>query len=152
MEPMNRGTRMRRYARVAVRSVYGLFFLLTGIWILLTLSTGLTSPPPQPTPAATAFMEALSATGFIDPLLAVSFILGGGSLLVDRTTPLGLVILAPAVTVILLFHLVASGGRRRRCRWHLLGTGLVLSAPPGVPLDCVWATPPEAREMTASHP
>ena len=54
-------------------------------------------------------MRALSASGFMDQLLAVCFVTGGGSLLFNRTAPAGLVILAPATTVILLFHLMLSG-------------------------------------------
>jgi hypothetical protein len=54
-------------------------------------------------------MQALSASGFMDPLLAIAFVAGGGALLSARAAPAGLVILAPAVTVILLFHLMLSG-------------------------------------------
>lgn len=96
------------YFRNGLRWLYGLFFLLNGMWILVSLTTGLTGPPPQPTPAAAAFMDALGASGFMDPLLACCFLLGGGALLLDRTAPLGLVILAPAVAVIFLFHLLLS--------------------------------------------
>jgi hypothetical protein len=102
------GDRMKQFALTAVRSLFGLFFFSTGMWILVSVTTGLTRPPAQPTPGAAAFMDALSATGFMDPLLALSFILGGGFVIFDRSAPLGLVILAPAVLVILLFHLVLS--------------------------------------------
>ena len=108
-----------RLAWDVLRWLYGLFFLLTGVWIILSVSTGFTSPPPQPNARAAAFMQALSATGFIDPLLAFSFILGGGALLSRQTVPLGLVVLAPSVAVILLFHLVLS---------HQLPVGLVVAA------------------------
>src|SRR4051812_31925322 len=109
-----------------LRSLYGLFFLLTGAWIILSVTTGLVSPPPQPSARAAAFMQALSASGFMDPLLALSFVLGGGSLLVRRTAPLGLVILAPAVAVILLFHLFLS---------HQLLVGIVVA---GILLALMW--------------
>jgi hypothetical protein len=98
-----------RLAWIALRWLYGLFFLLTGLWIIVAVTTGLIGPPPQPNARAAAFMQALSASGFMDPLLGLSFIFGGGALLWRRTAPLGLVILAPSVAVILLFHLVLSG-------------------------------------------
>lgn len=94
---------------IALRLLYGLFFLLTGIWIVISVTTAMVGPPPQPTPGAAAFMDALAASGFMDPLIAASFILGGGLLLSSRTAPAGLVVLAPAVSVILLFHLLLSG-------------------------------------------
>jgi hypothetical protein len=109
-----------------LRWLYGLFFLATGLWILVSVGTGMLSPPSQPTPRAAAFMEALSASGFMDPLLALSFILGGGALLARRTAPAGLAILAPAVAVILLFHLFLSG------QWPV---GLVVA---GVFLALAW--------------
>jgi hypothetical protein len=102
-------TRTKSLAWSALRLLYAAFFLLTGIWILVSVTTGLTSPPPQPTRAAADFMRALGATGFMDPLLGLSFVFGGGALLFHRTAPLGLVVLAPSVTVILLFHLRLSG-------------------------------------------
>lgn len=92
-----------------VRWVYGLFFLGMGVGILVSVTTGLISAPQQPNARSQAFMDALAASGFMDPLLAASFILGGGALLVRRTIPLGVVVLAPSVAVILLFHLTLSG-------------------------------------------
>jgi putative oxidoreductase len=91
------------------RGVYGLFFAGTGCWIFVAMATGLLSAPVQPTPEAAAFMRALGEARFVDPLLASSFLLGGGLLLFDRTAPAGLALLAPSVAVILLFHLFLSG-------------------------------------------
>jgi hypothetical protein len=91
------------------RIIYGLFFLATGMWILVSITTGLLSAPVQPTRAAADFMHALDEARFVDPLLAVSFVLGGGALLFDRSAPLGLILLAPPVVVILGFHLFLSG-------------------------------------------
>lgn len=92
-----------------LRWLYGLFFVATGAWILVSVTTGLTSAPEQPNARSQAFMDALAATGFMDPLVAASFILGGGALLVRRTIGVGVVVLAPPVAVILLFHLTLSG-------------------------------------------
>jgi hypothetical protein len=100
---------MMRAAWTAGRMVYGAFFLATGIWILVFVATGLLPAPTQPTPEAAAFMAALSRARFVDPMIALSFVAGGGCLLLDRTAPLGLVLLAPPVAVILGFHLFLSG-------------------------------------------
>ncbi len=95
-------------AVTVVRIVYGLFFLAIGLAILAWLVTGVGSAPTQPNPAAQAFTDALSRSRFIDPLLAISYVVGGAALLRDRTAPLGLVVLAPSVAVITLFHFLLS--------------------------------------------
>lgn len=56
-----------------------------------------------------AFASALTASGFIDPLISITCLFGGMLVLIRRTTPLGLVVLAPLVTVIFLYHLILSG-------------------------------------------
>jgi hypothetical protein len=56
-----------------------------------------------------AFQRAFTESHFMDPLLAVACFLGGGALLVHRTTPLGIAMLAPVVVVIFLFHLLLTG-------------------------------------------
>jgi len=93
----------------AARILYALFFLATGIWILISVSTGALGAPVQPTREAAEFMQALANARFVDPLMAASFVAGGASLLFDRTAPLGIVLLAPSVAVILFFHLFLSG-------------------------------------------
>lgn len=106
---MTRATRRRLAVLIwpALRIIFGLFFLLMGLWAVSS-SFGLGSPPEQPTKAAADFTSALTNSGFMDPLMGVSFIVGGGALLLRRTVPLGLVVLAPSVAVILFFHLVLS--------------------------------------------
>jgi hypothetical protein len=83
-----------------LRWLYALFFFATGVAIALHVMFGIGGPPTPPTAADAAFQGALHRSGFIDPLLAVSFLGGGGALALRRTTPLGLVLLAPAVAVI----------------------------------------------------
>ncbi len=87
-------------AWTGLRWLYGLFFFTTGIAIAVYVLFRIGGPPPPPTAADAAFQGALHRSGFIDPLLAVSFLVGGGALAPRRTTPLGLVLLAPAVAVI----------------------------------------------------
>ena len=90
------------------RWVFGAFYLATGAWIVVALMAG-HGRPQQPTPAAAAFMDALANSGFMDPLLAATFILGGAALLAQRTAAVGIILLAPAVVIIFLFHLSLSG-------------------------------------------
>jgi hypothetical protein len=98
-----------RYAVMAGRWIFGIFYALTGLAIAAHVLFGVGSPPGQPTVAAQAFTDALAVSGFIDPLLALTYLVGGLALLRDRTAPLGIVLLAPAVVVICCFHLTLSG-------------------------------------------
>ena len=97
------------YILTVARCIFGLFYALTGLAIAAHVVFGIGSPPRQPTAAAAALADALSQSGIIDPLLAMTYILGGLALLRDRTAPLGIVLLAPAVSVIFCFHLALSG-------------------------------------------
>ena len=51
------------------------------------------------------FMGALTATGFMWPLIGVVQIISGISLIIGRYVALGLILFAPVALVILLFHL-----------------------------------------------
>ena len=92
--------RLADMAWTGLRWLYALFFFTTGIAIAAYVLFRIGGPPPPPTAADAAFQGALHRSGFIDPLLAVSFLAGGGALALRRTTPLGLVLLAPSVAVI----------------------------------------------------
>lgn len=100
---------LSRRGLTGLRWLYGAFFVLTGGYIVAHLLTGFAAPPVQPTPEAAAFMAALTRSGFMDALLAAAFLAGGLALFPRRTAPLGLALLAPAVAVVLLFHLTLSG-------------------------------------------
>jgi hypothetical protein len=90
----------------ALRILYGLFFATTGLFIAAFVVFGLGSPPRQLNPQAQAFTDALTAARIIDPLLSISYLAGGITLLFRRTAPLGLILLTPPVVVIVVFHLV----------------------------------------------
>lgn len=100
--------RLPTKAVIVVRLLYGLFFASTGFVIAIFSTLGWPSPR-QPTLAAQAFTDALDAARIINPLLSATYIGGGLSLLFDRTAPLGVVLLAPAIGTIFFFHLVLSG-------------------------------------------
>lgn len=91
------------------RWIFGLFYFSTGVAIFLYTVFGIGSPPSQPTHKAEEFALALTASHFIDPLLSLAYLVGGGALLVRRSAPLGILVLTPAVVVIFCFHLVLSG-------------------------------------------
>jgi len=58
--------------------------------------------------AGTPLEKAMAETGFMNPLLCLACFLGGGAMLFRRTTPLGIVILAPLVVIIFFFHMVLT--------------------------------------------
>lgn len=100
---------LRERGWAALRIIYGLFFFATGVWIWLHVFTGRFPPPVQPTYQAAAFMSAFGATGFLEPLLGLSYLAGGGALMASRTAPLGFIILAPLVVVIFFFDVLLAG-------------------------------------------
>lgn len=98
----------KRLVWPAFRSLYALYFLYVGIGIvrmLVTDAPGIVQPNPQ----SAAFMAALRGSGFMYPALAAAYLAGGLALIVPRTAPLGVILLAPVVTIILLFHLTLTG-------------------------------------------
>jgi hypothetical protein len=83
------------------RWLFGAFYLLSGLhWgsVLLGLAP---VPDFKLSEANAAFQGALTATGFINPLLALTFIVSGACLLWARTAPLGIVLIAPVMVIIL---------------------------------------------------
>jgi hypothetical protein len=58
--------------------------------------------------AATPLEKAMAESLFMNPLLCLACLAGGGAMLFRRTTPLGIVILAPLVIIIFFFHLVTT--------------------------------------------
>jgi hypothetical protein len=100
---------LRKYIAVAGRWIFGLWYLLSGGTWLVIHASGHGAANHEVTPGAIAFTKALSDSHFMDPLLALTCFFGGGALLIRRTSPLGIAILAPVVVVIFLFHLVLSG-------------------------------------------
>ena len=60
-------------------------------------------------PEIVAFEDAIFSTGFIGPIMAVTYFSSGILMLFNRTAPLGIVLLAPFVLVILFTHLMLNG-------------------------------------------
>lgn len=90
------------------RVLLGLLFLVSavdGFWWLAT-GTHLIHPPTST--RGIAFEEALQASGFLWPLLKTINLVGALSLLSNIAPALGLALIAPVMTVIVLFHLVIN--------------------------------------------
>jgi hypothetical protein len=98
-----------RYIAIAARWIFGLWYLTTGGAWLVTHALGRGAAHHEVATGAIAFQKALTESHFMDPLLALTCFSGGAALLIRRTSPLGIVVLAPVVVVIFLFHLVLSG-------------------------------------------
>ena len=60
-------------------------------------------------PETKAFTEAIFATGFIGPIMSVTYVVSGILMIYTRTAPLGIVLLAPFIVVILFTHLMLDG-------------------------------------------
>lgn len=86
--------------------MFGLFFVYEPLMVVFKY--GGTNPPETVT-TASDFALALDRTGFMNPLIIVSMLVGGAALLVDRTAPVGLILLVPSVVVIACFHWFLTG-------------------------------------------
>jgi hypothetical protein len=94
-----------RFVSSGARILLGLIFFVFGLNGFL----GFIPQPPAPERAA-AFMGALAATGYMFPLIKGVEVIGGALLLSNRFVPLALIILAPNVVNIVLFHAVLAPG------------------------------------------
>ena len=91
------------------RWLYSAFFLLIGAQALLA-SAGILSASEFPgSPETKEFTNAIFATGFIGPIMSVTYVASGILMLFNRTAPLGIVLLAPFIVVILFTHLMLNG-------------------------------------------
>jgi len=87
-------------AKIILRSLLGLTFLVFGLNKLLHFIPN----PPEP-PAAMDFFGALFRTGYFLPLLASVEVISGALLLTGIVVPFALVMLAPVIVNIFMFHL-----------------------------------------------
>lgn len=108
-QPRARQSSAADRAWTAARWLYAAFWIAMGALVLYAIGTGLPNPIRQPTPEAQAFHDAMDAWPALGLANGSAYLAGGLLVLFRRTTPLGLALLAPAVTVILLFHLTLSG-------------------------------------------
>ncbi len=83
-----------------IRYLYAAYYLYFGVVLALSLLGAVHLPHPKISPASAAFQTALAKTGFVFPALAVTYIASACALAIDRTAPLGVVILAPVMVII----------------------------------------------------
>jgi len=86
-----------------VRIGLGFMFALSGLDKLVPLL-----PPPPLSRAGAELLEALGATGYMLPLVALTEIVAGVMLLTGRFTTLGLALIAPVIVNTLAFHVFLS--------------------------------------------
>lgn len=96
---------MTRVLPIVARSVLGLLFLVFG------LNGFFNFMPMPPLPGrAGEFIGALAAAGYMFPLIKGTEVVAGALLLGGRFVPLALVLLAPVIVNIALFHLILAPG------------------------------------------
>ena len=92
-----------------LRWLYAAFYLLVGIQTTLALLGVIPAPDFDLSPRNAGFQAALGETGFIVPIMALVFMASGILMFFKRTSPFGIVLLAPFVVVIFFTHLMLDG-------------------------------------------
>jgi hypothetical protein len=96
---------MSRFWRVAVpRVMLGTVFLVGAIDGFAFIATGNHLIHPATTAQGLQFEEALKRAGFLWPLMKTVELVGALCLLTNRAPALGLALLSPVMTVVVLFH------------------------------------------------
>ncbi len=91
---------------VILRSLLGLIFVVFGLNLFLQFL-----PQPSMPPAAADFIGAMFKTGYFLKALGAAQVIGGALLLTGMLVPLALLLLAPVILNIFLFHVfLAPGG------------------------------------------
>lgn len=120
---MTGGVRARFWA--ILRCLYAVMFLAAAAILVQGMLPGATPPPPEPTDAAQSLLEALTASGFVQPALVLCYIIAALALLRHQTAPLGLALVGPPVIVIMLFHALLSGRVLWALPWGVIWLALV---------------------------
>jgi len=92
-----------KIAMIVVRTLMGLLFVFASISFFLMYYFKLFPMPPMEGTVKT-FNDGLGSVGYFFPLLKVTELLCGIALLVGRYVPLALVVIAPVVVNIFMFH------------------------------------------------
>ena len=94
---------IEKIAWTAVRLIFACWYFGVGIIGFIT-----NDPVKDAAEAATALEKAMAQSLFMNPLLCLCCLLGGGAMFLPRTTPLGIAILTPLVVIIFFFHMVIT--------------------------------------------
>lgn len=106
---VRRGTATMRWNEIGwnvARCLFGLCLIGLTLSVVIQFDG---NHPPEAVEAAADLTGALNRSGFMNPLLIISLLTGGAALMVDRSSPIGLLLVAPAITVIALFHYFLTG-------------------------------------------
>ena len=90
---------MKKWIDIGVQGLMGLIFFVFGLNGFLHFI-----PDPEVTGDAGTYMGGLAATGYFFPVLKIVEIVSGALLLTRKFSALALVLLAPVVVQIFLFH------------------------------------------------
>ena len=96
---------MKRKIDMGLQALLGLIFFVFGLNGFFEFL-----PMPELSPEGGAYFGALAATGYFLPVLKIVETVSGLLLLVRLFSPLALVLLAPVIVQILLFHLFLDPG------------------------------------------
>jgi len=94
---------LHKYLSIAARLIFAGWYFGVGVIGIIT-NDAVKDAANASTPLEKAMAESL----FMNPLLCLACLAGGGAMLFRRTTPLGIVILAPLVIIIFSFHLIIT--------------------------------------------
>lgn len=109
-------------AFVVLRLLMGLIFVVFGLNGFFNFIQ-----PPPPTEQGMAFLGALFATGYMFPLIKIIEIVGGVALLTGRFVPLALIVLAPIVVNIGLYHTILDFGSGSVMAYFLVFASLAVA-------------------------
>lgn len=101
---------LRRITVDLPRILLGLLFLASALDGFALILTGTNYIHPPTSEAGLRFERALIDSGYIWPLMKGIDLVAAICLLTNRFAPLGLLLLLPIITVIVLFHLVLNPG------------------------------------------
>ena len=94
-----------RYVTLILRVLFGLAFTVVGSnGVLMAFGKAFMPAPKEMPPAAAAFLQALTDTHYMMPLIGGTQLVAGLLILTGVFTPLGLTLLAPVVVNIVLYH------------------------------------------------
>jgi len=99
------GPAIKRNLLVVARILLGVIFFVLGVNGLVPFI-----PPPEMGESASSFMLAITKTGYFMPFLKAVEVTCGLALIINWFVPLALLILAPIVIQIVLFHLFLEPG------------------------------------------
>jgi hypothetical protein len=98
---------LRKYLPIVPRLIFALLYFGIGAHPFVSRVLG---HRPNATAEASRYLEvAIAKSRFLNPLIAANCVVGGGAMFFGRTTPLGIVMLAPLVIIIFFFHLMITG-------------------------------------------